>query len=199
MNRQRSKIKVNVSPCRKTYCHRRLNFLASKFHLHEMLNEMAELKELKSVAHRDFYNVRKVGVQSWRSNCPVSSAPSWPAAPPNPGGHTHTRRRLHEPEASAEVYKDHLPDGGRPRGPGEGQPEDHAEGSLQNPQHGPLRPHRGLSGRPCCRNTHSHITQHVLCSMLFWNPGKKKANLVIVGITFAGLYTALLLSCYLLS
>uniref|UniRef100_A0A674MRP6 AMP deaminase n=1 Tax=Takifugu rubripes TaxID=31033 RepID=A0A674MRP6_TAKRU len=44
----------------KTYCHRRLNFLSSKFHLHEMLNEMAELKELKSVPHRDFYNVRKV-------------------------------------------------------------------------------------------------------------------------------------------
>ncbi|XP_061132352.1 AMP deaminase 3 isoform X2 [Syngnathus typhle] len=43
----------------KTYCHRRLNFLSSKFHLHEMLNEMAELKELKSVPHRDFYNVRK--------------------------------------------------------------------------------------------------------------------------------------------
>lgn len=50
-----------MSPRRKTYCHRRLNFLASKFYLHEMLNEMAELKELKSVAHRDFYNVRKVG------------------------------------------------------------------------------------------------------------------------------------------
>lgn len=32
----------------------------SKFYLHEMLNEMAELKELKSVPHRDFYNVRKV-------------------------------------------------------------------------------------------------------------------------------------------
>uniref|UniRef100_A0A8C9T6C7 AMP deaminase n=1 Tax=Scleropages formosus TaxID=113540 RepID=A0A8C9T6C7_SCLFO len=44
----------------KTYCHRRLNFLGSKFYLHEMLNEMAELKELKSVPHRDFYNVRKV-------------------------------------------------------------------------------------------------------------------------------------------
>uniref|UniRef100_A0A671XF21 AMP deaminase n=1 Tax=Sparus aurata TaxID=8175 RepID=A0A671XF21_SPAAU len=44
----------------KTYCHRRLNFLSSKFYLHEMLNEMAELKELKSVPHRDFYNVRKV-------------------------------------------------------------------------------------------------------------------------------------------
>lgn len=50
-----------VSFClRKTYCHRRLNFLSSKFYLHEMLNEMAELKELKSVPHRDFYNVRKV-------------------------------------------------------------------------------------------------------------------------------------------
>ena len=35
--------------------------MASKFYLHEMLNEMAELKELKSVPHRDFYNVRKVG------------------------------------------------------------------------------------------------------------------------------------------
>uniref|UniRef100_A0A8D3DEF2 AMP deaminase n=1 Tax=Scophthalmus maximus TaxID=52904 RepID=A0A8D3DEF2_SCOMX len=43
----------------KTYCYRRLNFLSSKFYLHEMLNEMAELKELKSVPHRDFYNVRK--------------------------------------------------------------------------------------------------------------------------------------------
>lgn len=46
--------------CRKTYCHRRLNFLESKFSLHEMLNEMAEFKELKSNPHRDFYNVRKV-------------------------------------------------------------------------------------------------------------------------------------------
>uniref|UniRef100_A0A8C7K3I5 AMP deaminase n=1 Tax=Oncorhynchus kisutch TaxID=8019 RepID=A0A8C7K3I5_ONCKI len=41
----------------KTYCHRRLNFLGSKFYLHEMLNEMAELKELKGVPHRDFYNL----------------------------------------------------------------------------------------------------------------------------------------------
>ena len=31
-----------------------------------MLNEMAELKELKSVAHRDFYNVRKVGLSCGR-------------------------------------------------------------------------------------------------------------------------------------
>nr|XP_020645581.1 AMP deaminase 3 isoform X3 [Pogona vitticeps] len=43
----------------KTYCHKRLNFLGSKFGLHEMLNEMSELKELKSNPHRDFYNVRK--------------------------------------------------------------------------------------------------------------------------------------------
>ncbi|XP_066556936.1 AMP deaminase 3 isoform X2 [Amia ocellicauda] len=53
----------------KTYCHRRLNFLASKFNLHEMLNEMAELKELKSVSHRDFYNVRKVDTHIHAAAC----------------------------------------------------------------------------------------------------------------------------------
>ncbi|XP_017285730.1 AMP deaminase 3b isoform X2 [Kryptolebias marmoratus] len=53
----------------KTYCHRRLNFLASKFHLHEMLNEMAELRELKRVAHRDFYNVRKVDTHIHAAAC----------------------------------------------------------------------------------------------------------------------------------
>ncbi|XP_013880830.1 AMP deaminase 3b [Austrofundulus limnaeus] len=53
----------------KTYCHRRLNFLESKFHLHEMLNEMAELRELKCVAHRDFYNVRKVDTHIHAAAC----------------------------------------------------------------------------------------------------------------------------------
>ncbi|XP_028813453.1 AMP deaminase 3-like isoform X3 [Denticeps clupeoides] len=53
----------------KTYCHRRLNFLASKFNLHEMLNEMAELKELKCVPHRDFYNVRKVDTHIHAAAC----------------------------------------------------------------------------------------------------------------------------------
>ncbi|KAM9765761.1 AMP deaminase 3 isoform 1-T1 [Menidia menidia] len=53
----------------KTYCHRRLNFLSSKFHLHEMLNEMAELKELKCVPHRDFYNVRKVDTHIHAAAC----------------------------------------------------------------------------------------------------------------------------------
>ncbi|XP_057189109.1 AMP deaminase 3 isoform X3 [Triplophysa rosa] len=53
----------------KTYCHRRLNFLGSKFYLHEMLNEMAELKELKRVPHRDFYNVRKVDTHIHAAAC----------------------------------------------------------------------------------------------------------------------------------
>ncbi|XP_046906818.1 AMP deaminase 3b isoform X1 [Hypomesus transpacificus] len=53
----------------KTYCHRRLNFLDSKFYLHEMMNEMAEMKELKSVAHRDFYNVRKVDTHIHAAAC----------------------------------------------------------------------------------------------------------------------------------
>ncbi|XP_062461664.1 AMP deaminase 1 isoform X3 [Pezoporus occidentalis] len=43
----------------KTYAHRRLKFLSSKFQLHEMLNEMDEMKELKNNPHRDFYNCRK--------------------------------------------------------------------------------------------------------------------------------------------
>jgi len=45
---------------RKTYTHRRLKFLMSKFNVHEMLNEMEEMKELKNNPHRDFYNCRKV-------------------------------------------------------------------------------------------------------------------------------------------
>lgn len=46
--------------CSKTYTHRRLKFLMSKFNVHEMLNEMEEMKELKINPHRDFYNCRKV-------------------------------------------------------------------------------------------------------------------------------------------
>ena len=47
---------------RKTYCYRRLRYLESRFQLHVMLNEMKELKAQKMVPHRDFYNVRKVGI-----------------------------------------------------------------------------------------------------------------------------------------
>ena len=48
--------------CRKTYTHRRLQFLTSKFNVHEMLNEMEEMRELKQNPHRDFYNCRKVDI-----------------------------------------------------------------------------------------------------------------------------------------
>ncbi|XP_057231197.1 AMP deaminase 1 [Malurus melanocephalus] len=53
----------------KTYAHRRLRFLSSKFQVHEMLNEMEELKELKSNPHRDFYNCRKVDTHIHAAAC----------------------------------------------------------------------------------------------------------------------------------
>lgn len=71
---------------------------------------------------------------------------------PNTGGHTYTRCCLHEPEASAEIYKDHIPDRGRSCGHGEGRSEAHTQGSLQKPKDGPLRPHRRLSGRARCKD-----------------------------------------------
>lgn len=36
----------------------------SKFNVHEMLNEMEEMKELKLNPHRDFYNCRKVATKN---------------------------------------------------------------------------------------------------------------------------------------
>ncbi|KAK9404597.1 AMP deaminase 1 [Crotalus adamanteus] len=53
----------------KTYSHRRLRFLSSKFNVHEMLNEMEELKELKNNPHRDFYNCRKVDTHIHAAAC----------------------------------------------------------------------------------------------------------------------------------
>ncbi|KAM9519868.1 AMP deaminase 1 [Guaruba guarouba] len=53
----------------KTYAHRRLKFLSSKFQLHEMLNEMDEMKELKNNPHRDFYNCRKVDTHIHAAAC----------------------------------------------------------------------------------------------------------------------------------
>ena len=44
----------------KSFCYRRLSYLSSKFQLHNLLNELRELAAQKAVAHRDFYNVRKV-------------------------------------------------------------------------------------------------------------------------------------------
>ncbi|XP_009871170.1 PREDICTED: AMP deaminase 1, partial [Apaloderma vittatum] len=53
----------------KTYAHRRLSFLQSKFQVHQMLNEMEEMKELKNNPHRDFYNCRKVDTHIHAAAC----------------------------------------------------------------------------------------------------------------------------------
>ncbi|XP_062365800.1 AMP deaminase 1 isoform X2 [Cinclus cinclus] len=53
----------------KTYTHRRLKFLSSKFQVHEMLNEMEEMRELKNNPHRDFYNCRKVDTHIHAAAC----------------------------------------------------------------------------------------------------------------------------------
>ncbi|KAJ8395126.1 hypothetical protein AAFF_G00035820 [Aldrovandia affinis] len=53
----------------KTYTHRRLKFLMSKFNVHEMLNETEEMKELKNNPHRDFYNCRKVDTHIHAAAC----------------------------------------------------------------------------------------------------------------------------------
>ncbi|KAG8450852.1 hypothetical protein GDO86_003208 [Hymenochirus boettgeri] len=53
----------------KTYAHRRLKFLMSKYSVHEMLNELEELKELKNNPHRDFYNCRKVDTHIHAAAC----------------------------------------------------------------------------------------------------------------------------------
>ncbi|KAL0069172.1 AMP deaminase [Marasmius tenuissimus] len=44
----------------KSFAFRRLKFLSSKFTMFSLMNEFQELAEMKSVPHRDFYNVRKV-------------------------------------------------------------------------------------------------------------------------------------------
>jgi len=44
----------------KSFAFRRLNYLSSKFTMYSLLNEFQELADMKSVPHRDFYNVRKV-------------------------------------------------------------------------------------------------------------------------------------------
>ena len=51
----------------KSFCYRRLSYLSGKFQLHVLLNELRELAAQKAVAHRDFYNVRKVRFESVHS------------------------------------------------------------------------------------------------------------------------------------
>ncbi|CAH8482963.1 unnamed protein product [Schistosoma turkestanicum] len=53
----------------KSFCYRRLTYLASKFQLHSLLNEARESFEQKRVSHRDFYNIRKVDTHIHASSC----------------------------------------------------------------------------------------------------------------------------------
>ena len=53
----------------KTHCYRRLQILQSRFQLHLWLNSHVETAEVKSVPHRDFYNVRKVDNHVHHSAC----------------------------------------------------------------------------------------------------------------------------------
>jgi len=50
--------------CRKSFCYRRLKYLSYKYELHALLNELRESASQKQVAHRDFYNVRKVSTNN---------------------------------------------------------------------------------------------------------------------------------------
>jgi len=53
----------------KSFCFQRLSYLQSKYQLHNLLNEIRELAEQKSVSHRDFYNVRKVDTHIHAAAC----------------------------------------------------------------------------------------------------------------------------------
>jgi AMP deaminase len=60
----------------KSFCFMRLSYLFSKYQLHVLLNEVKELTAQKDVAHRDFYNIRKVKGKLWRA--PIESKSSDP-------------------------------------------------------------------------------------------------------------------------
>ncbi|KAG1766204.1 AMP deaminase [Suillus occidentalis] len=53
----------------KSMAYRRLKYLASKFEMYSLLNEFQELVDMKSVPHRDFYNVRKVDTHVHLASC----------------------------------------------------------------------------------------------------------------------------------
>eukprot|EP00096_Caligus_rogercresseyi_P012566 TRINITY_DN530_c0_g1_i2.p1 TRINITY_DN530_c0_g1~~TRINITY_DN530_c0_g1_i2.p1 ORF type:complete len:845 (-),score=181.23 TRINITY_DN530_c0_g1_i2:290-2824(-) len=53
----------------KSFCYRRLCYLSAKFQLHILLNDLRELAAQKAVAHRDFYNVRKVDTHIHAASC----------------------------------------------------------------------------------------------------------------------------------
>lgn len=53
----------------KSFAFRRLKYLASKFDMYTLLNENQEIADMKSVPHRDFYNLRKVDTHVHHSGC----------------------------------------------------------------------------------------------------------------------------------
>lgn len=53
----------------KSIAYRRLKYLSSKFEMFNLLNESHELAEMKSVPHRDFYNMRKVDTHVHLASC----------------------------------------------------------------------------------------------------------------------------------
>ncbi|KAF8843329.1 AMP deaminase [Paxillus ammoniavirescens] len=53
----------------KSIAYRRLKYLASKFEMYTLLNESQELAAMKSVPHRDFYNLRKVDTHVHLASC----------------------------------------------------------------------------------------------------------------------------------
>jgi AMP deaminase len=52
-----------------SYSFKRLEILAALFNLHLLLNQSRENDVVKSVPHRDFYNVRKVDTHVHHSAC----------------------------------------------------------------------------------------------------------------------------------
>ena len=59
---------VSFGPA-KTMTYRRLQILQSRFTLHLWLNDHIEVAEVKSIPHRDFYNVRKIDNHVHHSAC----------------------------------------------------------------------------------------------------------------------------------
>ncbi|KIM81107.1 hypothetical protein PILCRDRAFT_9138 [Piloderma croceum F 1598] len=53
----------------KSFASRRLKYLSCKFTMYGLLNEFQELADMKSVPHRDFYNLRKVDTHVHHSSC----------------------------------------------------------------------------------------------------------------------------------
>ncbi len=55
-----SVVAIMHTPAVRSFSQKRLSVLEARFELHRSLNGERELSDLKKIAHRDFYNVRKV-------------------------------------------------------------------------------------------------------------------------------------------